>query len=424
MRTPKSRSVKIVACSCCFLSLASSGFAADFILQKVPPLTVEQAPAYPQNLARYNLGAQIEATPQSGPAVNVQSSSKAENRNGTEATLLSDDPTMGYALPNGTTTLVISLPRIESIDTVSFLNEGTKGSVNVATSNARLPMDSPQWHHAEQQDLSQDAVRIKTGPDEAKYLRITFNVAEPGRISGFGVYSASAVSDFTVPRPRTAKVANTAQTLAWIASNLTDLHARARALYVSSGTDIKEANNMIDAQPSTAYSFAASDASPITIIDLGKESKLHRLSAIYSPQQGRMEFYVLQTLPGGAALPNSYTLSDASVASMKTVGSVTNGGEEGRASVDFPETSGRYVMIKWNPSSHSDGSFSVAEIAAFGGSNAVDETIADGGRFQGTQVVEGKNVVESKDVPAEGPPELPPDLPPPVPFTFIPEVSP
>ncbi|MEP6686435.1 MAG: hypothetical protein ABJB22_06625, partial [Verrucomicrobiota bacterium] len=177
--------------------------------------------------------------------------------------------------------------------------------------------------------------------------------------------------------------------------------------------------------------------------------------AIYSPQQGSMEFYVLQSLPsdqgaknlevktsspqtglaavssGGTPMPNTYTLSDSSSANMKAVGSVTNSGSEGRASVDFPETSGRYVMIKWIPASHSDKSFSVAEIAAFGGSKKSDDTIAEDDRFQGTQFADGKTMIEGKDVPAEGPQEPPapgegppPNLPPPPPFTFIPEVPP
>src|SRR5439155_417335 len=41
--------------------IAVSISGADLVLQKVPPLTVAQAPNYPQNLARFDLGAQIES---------------------------------------------------------------------------------------------------------------------------------------------------------------------------------------------------------------------------------------------------------------------------------------------------------------------------------------------------------------------------
>jgi len=83
---------------CVFLSSVSGLFAAELMLKKVPPLTVEQAPAYPQNLARYYLGATVEAAPQSIPIAELQLSSKWEDTNTAEASLLCNDPTIGYAL--------------------------------------------------------------------------------------------------------------------------------------------------------------------------------------------------------------------------------------------------------------------------------------------------------------------------------------
>ena len=111
-------------------------------VQKVPPLTVEQAPSYPENLARYPLGAQVEVTPKGDPAA--------------EAALLAGDPTTGYELPNGTTSVLVSLGKIENIDSVSFLQQNTKGRVTIATSNAKLPTDSPQWNTIAEQDLTSD----------------------------------------------------------------------------------------------------------------------------------------------------------------------------------------------------------------------------------------------------------------------------
>src|SRR5207247_9626840 len=43
-----------------------------------------------------------------------------------------------------------------------------------------------------------------------------------------------------------------------ISYNLTDFHAKSRALYVSSGNDLIQANNMIDGQPTSAYTFGPS----------------------------------------------------------------------------------------------------------------------------------------------------------------------
>src|ERR1017187_7682345 len=411
-----SRLVKICGFGCC-LALSTSGLiAADLVLQRVPPLTVEQAPAYPQNLARYDCGAQVEAAPQSNPIAILYLNSKLESR---EATLLCADPTVDYALSSGKTTLII------------------------ATANAKLPTNSPQWHDVSNQELTPDSVKAKIGPAEAKYVRLTFDVTQSGHIAGLGVYSAAAVSDFTMPRARKLAVADKSENIALIGYNVTDLHAKARALYVSSGDDLKQANNMIDDQPATSYNFAANDAMPTAVVDLGKPTALRRISAVYSPRQGSVDFYVLQSLPGGEMTsssgvdnsPRTLRVNDVVQKNLQPVGSVTDNGT-GRAAIDFPATTGRYIMVKWNSAVQQDASFSVAEIAAFGGGNQSANLMASNasgtGRSEiesdGKTVQDGKDAKDSKDVPAEGPEppaEGPPlSLPDPPPFTFVPEILP
>jgi hypothetical protein len=219
--------------------------------------------------------------------------------------------------------------------------------------------------------------------------------------------------------------------------NLRDVHTKAHTLYVSSGNDLKLANNMIDDQAATSFGFSAEDSSPIAVIDLGKVSTVRRLSAIYSARAGAIDFYVLQSLPGVADenSPNSLKLDDNSLAKLKPVGSAIDDGTQGRASIDFPATSGRYVMLHWSPASHADTSFTVAEIAAFSPSRG--NLLASNRNFSSAQTtVDSKDVADSKDIsdskdipeeapenppPAEGPP---PSLPNPPPFTFIPQLVP
>ncbi|MEY2525713.1 MAG: hypothetical protein QOE73_484 [Verrucomicrobiota bacterium] len=433
MSALSSRFGKLCGSACLMVFGASGLFASDLVLQKVPPLTVEQAPAYPQNLARYDLGAQVEAEP-SKPIASLRLNSSSGDRNSADAALLCHDPTMEYALPAGKTTLLVSLSRIENVDIISFLNRGTKGDLTIATASAKLPADSPQWRKISQQDLTTDSLKVKVGPTEAKYVRLTFDVTEPGRISGLGIYSTAGVSEFTMPRARKIAVADQSKSIALISYNLADLHAHARTLYISSGDDVKQANNMIDDQPATGYSFAAGDVTPTTVVDLGKPTALRRISTIYSARPGRVSFYVLQSLPtsAGGNAPKSLRLDSTAQQNLKPVGSVTDDGT-GRASVDFPATTGRYVMVKWDLATRQDASFSVAEIAAFGGGSASGNLMAAnasggaGGRIES----DGKDLADAKDakdIPAEGPESPaegpPPALPDPPPFTFIPEILP
>jgi hypothetical protein len=441
MNAYPSRFIKVCGLGCSLVLSASGLLASDLILQKVPPLTVEQAPAYPQNLARYDLGAQVEAAP-GKPTASIRLSSTSRDTNTADATVLCNDPTIEYALPAGKTTLLVSLSRIENIDIISFLNSGTKGNLTIAAASAKLSADSVQWRKISQQDLTVDSLKVKVGPTEAKYVRLTFDVTEPGRISGLGVYSTAAVSDFTMSRPRKIAVADKSKSLGLVSYNLTDLHAQARMLYVSSGDDIKQANNMIDEQPATSYSFAASDVAPATVVDLGKPTPLRRISAIYSTRPGTVSFYVLQSLPSSAGenAPTTLRLDAAAQQNLKPIASVTDDGT-GRASVDFPTTTGRYIMVKWDSAIQQDASFSVAEIAAFGGGASANLMAANasggaGGQIEsdgktlqdGKDLGDAKDGKDAKDIPAEGPESPaegpPPALPPPPPFTFVPEIVP
>ncbi len=217
------------------------------------------------------------------------------------------------------------------------------------------------------------------------------------------------------------------------------VRTKARALYVSSGGDLTAANNMIDNQATTSFAFSPSDNSPVTIIDLGKVSTVRRVTAAYAPRAASIDFYVLQTLPGDNS-SGSLKLDEKTLAKMQAVGTAIDDGTQGRASVDFPATSGRYVMLRWSPAAHSDTSFTVAEVSAYSPTHG--NLIASNRDFASAQtnvdskdVADSKDVGDSKDLPevAAGPPEVaagppgegpPGSLPPPPPFTFVPQLGP
>src|SRR2546423_2510119 len=310
------------------LGIGLSTSEADLVLQKVPPLTVAKAPNYPQNLARFDLGAQIESDVPSDASSSVP--------------FLSGDPTSVYALRTGTTRLLISLAKIENIDSVAFLNSEAKGTVTIAMSSAKLSPESPQWHEARQKELSSGLISARLGPAEAKYVRLTFNVSNPGRIGNLGVYSAAAASDFTMPRTRKIAAGTSAEAAAKANYNLADLHAKARTIFVSSGDDLKLAHNMIDGQPTTTYTFAANDAAPAAIIDLGRSVPVNRISTFSAPGSAVVTFYVLAALPGDNTENPASTLriDPQTLAPFKIVRTGSDGGDSGRVAVNFAETTG------------------------------------------------------------------------------------
>ncbi len=405
-----------------FLGLGTglSTSSADLVLQRVPPLTVAQAPNYPQNLARFDLGAQIESDVEADASSSVP--------------FLSGDPASVYALRTGTSRLLISLAKIENIDSVAFLNREAKGTVKIALSSAKLSPDSPQWHDAGQEELSSGLISARIGPAEAKYVRLTFDVRIPGRIGNLGIYSAAAVSDFTMPRARNIS----AEALAKANYNLADLHAKARTIFVSSGDDLRLAHNMIDGQPGTSYTFAANDAAPAAIIDLGRSVPVNRISTFSTPGSAVVRFYVLDALPANdiGDPASALRIDPQTLAAFKIVRTDSDDGS-GRVAVNFEETTGRYVLLAWTPTTQG-ANFSVAEVAVFGPASNARLLAGNTSGNNASATSDDKRVHDfkdtkdfSKEIPGEGPAEEQapgegpaPELPRPPPFVFIPKIVP
>src|SRR4029077_10478620 len=101
------------------------------------------------------------------------------------------------------------------------------------------------------------------------------------------------------------------------------------------------------------------------------------------------------------------------------VGSVADKGT-GRAAIDFPAATGRYIMVKWTPAvQHDSTPFAIAEIAAF--SAGADSKGLIAANISATMAYEsdGKDAKDlgagkdAKGMPEKGPPQEgpPPGLP-------------
>ena len=132
-------------------------------------LFAQQSPIYGHNIARFSLGARIDD-------------------NVAQVALISDHPTFGYTLSEGSSELILSLSKIQNFDVISFLNDGATGTVTISTSNSKLATASPQWHQITKQDLTAKVTKINVGPTEAKYIKFAFNVANSGKIAQLAVY--------------------------------------------------------------------------------------------------------------------------------------------------------------------------------------------------------------------------------------------
>src|SRR5918997_898987 len=94
-----------------------------------------------KNLARMNVGAQIECITPDGRQTEVATASDA---NKGAAALIMDDDTLSCPLEEGKTTFVIKLPTTALLDRFTFINENAAaaGELKISVSNYQLPATS------------------------------------------------------------------------------------------------------------------------------------------------------------------------------------------------------------------------------------------------------------------------------------------
>lgn len=314
-----------------------------------------------KNLARMNCGAQIECITPDGRVTRV---TPVSAQNAEAAALIMEDDTVSCSLQEGETSFVIALPKTSLLDRFTFLNENAaaRGELRISVSNYRLPANSPKWTAVEGTipfsskrmfDLSLLGV-------EAKFVKLSFRVEKKGRIAAVGLYGEQSLGEFAARQGHIARVSNTLRsdrTEDRINFNFANLYARANVIHVSSGS-FTAARRMIDDDPITSFQFAATDPHPTVVVELSDVQRLHRVSALYDMQAGKLDVFAMDTLR--ADLGN--------LDGLTPIASTVDVAGEGKAAVDFNPQGARYVVLRWtqNRSRDSESGFRVAEIDAFG----------------------------------------------------------
>lgn len=128
---------------------------------------------------------QIECTMPDGRVVAVPSATATQ-----DAAILADNETLRCALQEGRTTFVIRLPGSLQRDRFTFVNENAAaaGKLKISVSNDQLPADSPKWVEVDG-DITFKQKRlfnVSTVGVEARYLKLSFEVAKDVRIAAVG----------------------------------------------------------------------------------------------------------------------------------------------------------------------------------------------------------------------------------------------
>jgi hypothetical protein len=321
------------------------------------PTNVDDLSNPAKNLARMNCGATIDRIGPDGRIVTVTDRGSSANA------LLFDDDTLGYLLPAGDTTFLLSFPRTSMLDRFTFVNENASaaGETKISVSNYRLPAQSSKWNEISPSTpfTGKRLVDLSLLGTEARFVKLSFHVSKAGSIAGLGLYGGQSLQKFAARQRGVIRVTNSAATRRledMLNFNFANLYARARIVFVSSGIE-EYAKRMIDDNVVTSFEFAPADPHPTVIVELADRERLHRVSAVYKMEKGRLDVFLLQDLGS----------NPGDLSRLTPVASVTDTTGGGKAAVDFDPHGGRYVALRWTPAdAKAPHGFEVAEVSAFG----------------------------------------------------------
>jgi hypothetical protein len=258
---------------------------------------------------------------------------------------------------------VIALPKTALLDRFTFVNENAaaRGELKIAVSNYRLPASSSKWTEVEGviPFARKRLFNLSLLGIEAKYVKLSFHVENEGRIAALGLYGEESLKKFAEKQGRIVQVRNSTRAFNLedvVNFNFANLYAGAHVVFVSSGSPFAAAK-MIDDDCVTSFHFSKIDPHPTVVVELADREELHRISALYKMQAGRLDVYLADRLP---ADPNNLD-------GLTPVATVTDPGN-GKAAVNFNPHGSRYVTLRWTPdrAQNHNEDFELAEINAFG----------------------------------------------------------
>lgn len=336
--------------------LLFGGFALSTVFAAELSEEIE-APNEAKNLAQMNCGAQIECIMPDGRLATIGART---DQNANPTALIMDDDTISCSLKGGDTTFVIALPKAALLDRFTFVNENAAafGELKISVSNYRLSANSSKWTEVEGviPFARKRLFNLSMLGVEAKYVRLSFHVEKEGQIAALGLYGQESLEKFAERQDHVTRVHYQARTFNLedvVNFNFANSYARAHVVYVSSGSPLS-AKRMIDDDTVTSFHFSKDDPHPTVIVELADREQLHRVSALYKMQAGRLDVFL-----GDKLLNDPGDLRD-----LTPIASVTDSGN-GKTAVNFNPQGARYVALRWTPQNYNDN-FELAEINAFG----------------------------------------------------------
>ena len=320
--------------------------------QAAEPATAS-APAAPAlDLARSSTGTQLM----------VREPGATEESRAAQA-LIGDDASASYTLGAGTTSMILTLDKIQLLNRLSFANQGAEGRVSVWVSDVKLPVDSAAWHATGAAETfgGSGVVNCDLGSVEARYVKLNFTTRQSGRVATLSLVGLPA---FNAAQTVTSAYVGTPEKVdrpsLSVSLNFVNLGSAAKVVGISKASSLGNVQNMKTGNPEAAYTFDPTDATPTLVVDLGSRQSPDHVICAYKAPAGRLDLYLVDNPADRddqsvslnyVTAPSVQPVSNDETARSKPAYTITTAGEGNvnRLSADLGGKSGRFLIAEFHP---------------------------------------------------------------------------
>lgn len=352
----------------------------------------KQLQIYPKNIARQHVGTNLFVF-----------NSTNQNYVPTEAAAawLDDDVATGWPPLPGKNYYLLTLAEPQLMTNFAISTKpGSGGTVSFYAGDEPAPPTAKSWTLLAK-DVSVDSINEKKMAKSfsrfAKYLLIETNLPNPS--PWYSLYLYGDKPALTYHLEKRAQPIDTRSIFGPYVNNettfnLSSLYAKARVIYSNANEAPVASQQFIDDNPESAIAIAPSKTDSGLILRYGEARSIQRLSVLSNPAaKGRLDFYLVTSLPGSNAAPAPVTSNDSksqylqvsniqavaitgqtapqetATGAVSTTGltptvSLVLDGSNNRGSIDFPAVIASYMIVRWTPETP-DQKIAIREINSF-----------------------------------------------------------
>jgi hypothetical protein len=397
------------------LVILASSIAAIAATPEADPATT-QLQVFPKNFARHHIGSNLFIY-QNAKYVPTESA----------AAWLDDDITSGSAPLTGKQHYLLALPEPEVVTNFAISAQAMQGTVTIYAGDEPQAPGAKSWQPLVREvplesingkKLARPFSRL------AKYLLLETNVTEPAPIYSLYLYGEiPAVGYQLVKRdaPIDVKAIFGPYVNDLTAISSAGLYAGGRVAFSTEPTGYTTWQKAIDDNPGTGGKIASSTDQAGMALTFRETQPVKRLAILSGNNaKGKLEVFVLPTLPQGPAITSATPAEGVQPASNVTtsakttsnvIGAVSlNGltptatftfdGTNPRQGQDLTDVDGSVVLFRWTPETAGEA-FEFQELDAFAGYSLSQYTVAPTlktvAELTKDQSKDGKSIADGKD---------------------------